>query len=182
MSQVAFFGLLLVCIALHPGYLFSHDEGGISNYGVHAETVAPYTGALGLAAMLVVAAARSVRAPDPVARRFAGGLVSFGVLLALVLASTYPYQHGVALRDVHFAVGTAAICFEAVAACWLVAKVRAEPPDVAACAVELAGVVLAACTVAGVVHLLFASQLVTSGAFGVLLVRSATALRDAPAR
>jgi hypothetical protein len=176
MSQAAFFGLLLVCIGLHPGYLFARNEGGISNFGVHALTVAPFSGAFLACAVLLVAASRATPRTTPEARRFAGGLGSFAGILVVVLVTTYPYQHGVALRDLHFATGAAAICFEAGASAWLVVSLRRGRLDLAAGALELVGVALAACTVAGVLHVLFVSQLVTSAAFGVLLVRACARL------
>jgi hypothetical protein len=183
MSQAAFFGLLFVCICLHPGYLFARNEGGISNFGVHALTVAPFTGAFVAAAWLLAAASRAAPRAVPGSRRFATALAVFAGILLCVVATTYPYQHGDVLRDLHFATGALAIFFEAAVAAWLLVAFDRGPAELAAGAAELVGFVLAMCTVAGVVQALFVSQLVTSAAFGVLLVQACTTIeRRTPTR
>jgi hypothetical protein len=176
MSQAAFFGLLFVCICLHPGYLFSRNEGGISNFGVHAATVAPFTGAFVAAACFLAAASRVAPREVPGARRLATVLAVFAGILVCVLATTYPYQHGLALRDLHFFTGAAAICFEVAVAGWLLATFDRGARELTAAAAALAGFALALLTVVGLVHALFVAQLVTSVAFGVLLVAASTTL------
>jgi uncharacterized membrane protein len=172
MSQAAFFGLLFVCIALHPGYLFARNEGGVSNFGVHAATVVPFTGAFGLCAWLLLLASLAMPRTAPERSRLAIVLAAFAVVLVGVLATTYPYQHGPVLHDVHVATGAAAVCFEAAVAAWLLASFRRDAVDVVAGGVELVGFALAVATVAGALHVLFVSQLLTVGALGVLLVRA----------
>ncbi len=176
LSQLVFFGGILVCILLQPHYLFSANMGGISNYGVHRLTAVPYSVAVGGAALVLALAARATPRPTVTSRHAAAGLWSFSAVLAGVLATTYPYQHGPALKDLHVAVGAVAVGFELIAASWAVATILGDTGDRVVLAIELAGGVLAGCTLAGVVHLLFVSQLVTSGAFGILLVRVATRL------
>jgi hypothetical protein len=180
-SQAAFFGSLFVCIGLHPGYLFSRNEGGLSNFGVHATTVVPFTVAFAGSAWLLAAASRQIPRSTPVARRLAGVLTAVAVVLGCVLVTTYPYQHGVVLRDLHFATGAVAVCVEAVASAWFVAAVSRGPIDVALLCLEAVGVALSVVTVLGVVHALFVSQLVVAGAFGALSVRATATVERARA-
>lgn len=181
MSQLAFFGGIFVCVVIQPHYLFSSNEGGISNYGVHLATAVPYTIAVGGAAVLVGLAARATPVATGGPRRVTQGLWTFAALLVCVLATTYPYQHSRALKDLHIAVGALAVLFEVAAATWAVTTLLDARVDRVALGVEFVGGVLAACTLLGLVHLLFVSQLVTSAAFGVLLVRVAARLEEARA-
>jgi hypothetical protein len=176
LSQLTFFGGIFVCVVLQPHYLFSADEGGISNYGVHLRTAVPYSIALGGTALLVGLTARVTPVVTREGRRVAAGLWAFSILLVCVLATTYPYQHGTALKDLHIVVGGLAVGFEVAAATWAATTILGSVGDRAALIVEFAGGVLAACTLAGLAHLLFVSQLVTSVAFGFLLVRAAVRL------
>ena len=171
-----FFGGILVCIVLEPRYLLSANEGGISNYGVHLRTGVPYSVALGGAAAVLGLTARATPRRTAGARRVRAGLWSFSILLVCVLATTYPYQHGAVLKDLHVAVGTLTVGLEVVAASWVVATILDAVTDRVVLAIELAGGALAAGTLAGLVHLLFVSQLVTSGAFGILVVRTVVRL------
>src|SRR5687768_5459989 len=58
-SQLALAGALAVCVPLMPDFLFSSTMGGVSNYGVHARTVVPYSAGIVISAgLLLTAAAR----------------------------------------------------------------------------------------------------------------------------
>jgi hypothetical protein len=46
-----------VCVAILPHFLFERNEGGISNYGIHASTAVFYTLAFSLSAGLLLRAA-----------------------------------------------------------------------------------------------------------------------------
>jgi hypothetical protein len=52
LGQVGFAFFLAICVAIHPGLVLKVNEGGMSNYGVHAKTAIPYTLALAMAAGL----------------------------------------------------------------------------------------------------------------------------------
>jgi hypothetical protein len=176
LGQATYLAGLGVCLAIRPGYLTSADEGGISNFGVHAVTVVPFTFAfLGAAALLAIAARATVPSND-LERRFAAALWALAAILVVVLASTYGYQRAAWLRALHIDLAIAGTVVQALLACWLVARVRHGVPDFAALVAMTAALALAGCSLAGVVHVLLATQLAGALAFGVLLVRAAATL------
>ena len=63
------------------------------------------------------------------------------------------------------------LCFETAASAWIALAVTGRLVDRVLLGVQVAGLVIAALTLVGVLHLLFLAQLVTSAAFGALLVR-----------
>jgi hypothetical protein len=172
-SQVALFAFLAVCIAIEPAYLFRRNEGGLSNFGVHAATVVPYTLAFLLCAIFLGRAASLVTVVDPTTRAFRTMLLVLACLLVAVLGSTYPYKTSQLLHGVHIAVGVVTVCFESAASIWIALAVAKDRWSLAALCAQLVGLLLAALTFFGQLHVLFAAQLLTSLAFGVLLVRGA---------
>jgi hypothetical protein len=172
-SQIALFFFLAVSIVIEPNYLLSRDEGGLSNFGVHGTTVVPYTLAFLLCAMLVARSASLVDVVDRMTRQFKTMLVTLSWLLLLVLASTYGYKTSQLLHNAHIAVGVVMLCFESAASIWIVVALAREPWSLLALGVQLIGFILAALTFFGQLHLLFVAQLLTSLAFGALLIRSA---------
>jgi hypothetical protein len=175
-SQCCLFFFWAVCIALEPRFLLERDEGGLSNFGVHARTVVPYSLAFLLPALLIARAALAIDEVDTTARRFRRILLALAWLLLAVLVSTYCYKLNVELRDLHIGVAIAMLCFETAASAWIALAVTGRLVDRVLLGVQVAGLVIAALTLVGVLHLLFLAQLVTSAAFGALLVRGALAL------
>ncbi len=174
-SQVAFFGGIAVDLGIEPHYLASRDEGGVSNFGVHASTAAPFTVAFAGSALALVAASRAVP-PGPRDRGVRVALVVVAVALVAAMVTTYPYQHGDALHTLHLAVGAAAMLAEALVAGWLVARLHHDGPDVAGLALVLAGGVLGVLASVGVLRVLLVGQLLESAGLGLLLVRVPGAL------
>ncbi len=175
-SQVIYVTGLAVCLAIRPRYLVSANEGGVSNFGVHAVTVVPYSVGFLVSAGLLVAAARAAVPRGAREARFAASLRALAWILVVVLASTYDYQATAWLRDLHLAIAIAASVVQGLIALWVVARVRRGAGDVVALAALLAALVLAGCALAGWLHVLLAAQLVGTVAFGVLLVRAAAGL------
>ncbi|MGD0054476.1 MAG: hypothetical protein ABSC34_03440 [Acidimicrobiales bacterium] len=175
-GQIGFVLFLVVCVALHPGFVFKANEGGMSNYGIHIKTAAPYTLALGLPALLSYRAARLIGEPDPMARRFQRFLRAYSLLLALTLLSTYIYSLNEALRDVHVVVGAALIILETGGGVWMYTMPSHRRGDGLILTILLVGFVLAALTIVGVLHILFVTQVVTGGAFAFLLVHATQGL------
>lgn len=169
-SQWCLGSMLAVCLAISPHYLVARNEGGMSNFGVHAATVVPFTLAFGGCAVLVSMSASSVPRGSAADSRFAAALRALGLLLGLVVVSTYPYQHGIALRDIHIAVAVVVTCFETVVSAWVAVDLARGRASATLLCVQVAGFVLAALTLTGVLHVLFVSQLLTTAPFGGLLV------------
>lgn len=170
-GQVAFAAFIAVCVALHPGFVLKANEGGISNYGVHAKTWLPYTLALGSASFFSFRGARSVLVHDGRSKRMRLALNAYGTLMALTLVTTYPYRLDIVLKDLHDGVGAVVFVFELVTAAVMV---RALGRRRGVFVVQVAGFVVGAVTFMGGAHLLFLAQVVSGVAYAVILV-SATA-------
>ena len=169
LSQVGFAFFLAICVAIHPGLVLKVNEGGMSNYGVHVKTAVPYTLALAMAAGLTYRAARLMRTTTTPRRNFKVLLRTYSWLTLLTLLTTYGYTLNAALKYVHVAVGVAIIVFESAASLWMY---RALGSLGAVLSVQLLGLGLAALTFFGALHELFLSQILTGGAFAILLIRT----------
>jgi hypothetical protein len=158
-----------ICVALHPGFVLKANEGGISDYGVHLKTAVPYDLALVCAALCAyLAATRASDSPNlrPGLRTV---LLTYATLVALTLASTFGYTLSRPQRDLHVVMGSALTLFEVAATLWMCRERRA---DLSLLLVQLAGFVLGAITLAGVIHLLFVSEVVSGGGFAIALYRT----------
>jgi hypothetical protein len=170
-GQIAFWLFTLMCVGMHPGFVLKSNEGGLSNYGIHVKTFVPYTLALTVTALFSLRAARHLNG-QALDRGLAWVLRSYGVLLLIVLVSTYPYSLNAGLRDVHFTLGIALALAEVVGAAWMFHVARQGPVDVACLAVQWVGLVLLVLTGFSGLHLLFASQITMAAGFGGLLMRA----------
>jgi hypothetical protein len=179
-GQIGFAIFLVVCVALHPGFVFKADEGGLSNYGIHIKTAFAYTLALGLPGLLTYRAVPFFNRSVPVARRFQQFLRAYSVLILLTLLSTYVYSLDVVLRDLHIVIGSALIVLDTLGGVWLYRLRRNVRFDDKLVTALLLGFVLAALTITGLLHILFVSQVVTSGAFAILFVRGAKVVAAMP--
>ncbi|HEV2427336.1 MAG TPA: hypothetical protein VGS61_03840 [Acidimicrobiales bacterium] len=159
-AQASLVAALGLCVALDPRAVTGAHEGGVSNYGVHAATVAWYSLGFALDAALLAWAARGSRGPA----RSALALEAW--LVGATLLSTYPYQHGEPWHGLHVAVGTALVVVQLALSAWL-ARGRAL---VAAAVVEVAGAIIAGVAILGPGHLLFVGQALATLGFAVVLV------------
>ncbi len=177
LSQIAFAFFLAICVAIHPGLVIKVNEGGMSNYGVHAKTVVPYTLALGFASALTYWGARRIPTITTSARRFQALLRAYSWLVLLTLVTTYGYTLNAPLKYVHVTVGVTIIVFESAASLWMYWAVRSLRSVLF---VQLLGFALAALTFFGALHVLFLSQILTGGGFALLLVRACRRLAPSP--
>jgi hypothetical protein len=168
-GQIGFAVFIGVCVAIHPGFVLKANEGGISDYGVHAKTIAPYTVALGLPSVLTYLAARRLVVVSADTRQLRTVLFTYAGLITLTLLSTYPYTLDRTLADVHIAVGAAVTVFESGASLWMYRTVRRYE---VVFAVQLMGLVLGGLTIVGVLHVLFVSEVISGVAFAYLLFRT----------
>jgi len=166
-GQIGFLGFIAVCVALHPGLVLKANEGGMSNYGVHLKTAIPFTLALLSPAALSYRAARAFQPVTRTERHFRTLLRLYSGLIALTLASTYGYTLDRPQKIIHIAVGVAITVFQSVASIWLYGVLRRLRWVLV---VQLAGLAVAALTFFGAVRLLFVTQVVSGGAYAVLLV------------
>jgi hypothetical protein len=175
-GQAGLLFFLLVCVALHPGFVLKADEGGMSNYGVHIKTAGAYTLALGLPLLLSVLALRLTHSDDLHVQRFRQILVAYCWLLVLTLVSTYVYSLNTVLKDLHIVFGSALTAFQTATSVWMYRILRHAAWDRVLFAIQIFGFLLATLTIIGVLHVLFVAEVVSFGAFALLLVHTAKRL------
>lgn len=171
-GEIAFLLFTAISIALHPSFVLKGDEGGLSNYGVHAKTVIPYTLALALLALYNQRAASHLSADDRRSRGIRVVLLSYCTIVSLVLLSTYAYTLNDVLKDLHFGLGTILIIVVCAGSIWMY---RLEPPTAfvtLSLVVQLTGDALTLATVFGVLHMLFLAEMLSNIGFAALLVRT----------
>lgn len=169
MGQLGFAAMLATCVGILPGIAFKRSEVGISNYGVHAPTVVPYT----LAFVATVAGsfgARRALALTDRARVLRAMLAAYAVAMSAVLISTYPYTLDRALRDVHVLIGAVAYVVIVVATVIFIREGQRRTTFAVSCLAVTAGTVISAVTIVGTWHLLFIGQVVTFIGFSGVLV------------
>jgi len=169
LGQFSFLVFLSVSVALHPGFVFKVEEGGISNYGIHLKTVIPYSLAFLLCSYFSYRAARLYRSSDAITQRLRYLLYVYSGLLLVTLLSTYGYKLNVGLKDAHIAIGVAAITFELVASVWIYIQLRGAW-DTVFVVLQVAGSAVAGLTVLGALHLLFLGQALADVGFALLLI------------
>jgi hypothetical protein len=168
-GQIAFAALIALCVTLHPGLVLKVNEGGMSNYGVHAKTAAPYCVALLVPVVLCADVSRRAVATSVPSRRFIAMLRTYSGLLFLVLITTFPYTLNTGLKDLHVGAGILITLFESATSIWMY---RAIHTLRTALVLQFFGLGLAILTFVGALHVLFVSQLVTGVPFAILLVRT----------
>lgn len=167
LGQVGLAVLIAACVALRPGLVLRANEGGISNFGVHATTVVFYSLALGLPAVFSALAARRLGDTHDRVHQLRTTLLCYSALITLTLVSTYPYRLDAALTDLHDALGIILTVFESLVSVWMCHVLGRFRLVLAA---QLAGLLLGGLTMIGVLHLLFVSEMISGFAYACLLV------------
>ena len=161
LSQLSLLVGLGICLAIIPTFLFAHDQGGTSNYGVRLATVVPYTLGLLLCGVCIVRAASLTPRSPTTLLHYRRALYTLAVLVFVVLASTYPYKIDTTLKDVHLVAGTLLLSFELAMSVWLVLALFRDWINVLALSLQAVGCALALVTLIGDLHVLFVAQLVS---------------------
>ena len=178
LAQLSLFIFLAICFVLIPHFLLEPNEGGVSNYGTYAKTVVPYTLGFGLCGVLTILASRSL--PRMIARRrtLRWVFLVLGVLYLVVLLSTYPYRLNHMFDVIHIYLGTALVLYSTALSIWLTFALLRSRVTFVLLACELVGFILSVLTFLGHLHVLFVAEILTSAAFGTLLVRSTSDIRS----
>jgi hypothetical protein len=171
-GELYFLFFTAVSVALHPGFVLKRDEGGMSDYGLHVKTAVTYTLALGLLALYSRRAALFYTGSDERSRRLRLLLQTYCFVVSSVLLSTYFYSLNLALKDLHFACGTALVVVVGVASLWMYGLWPPSPGVRLLLLIQLTGDALALLTSVGAVHVLFLSEIVSNVGFACLLVRT----------
>jgi len=169
------FGFTLLCVLLMPHFLLERNEGGVSNYGLYAKTVVPYTLAFGLCGLLTLWSARFMAKEN---RAFGMALAGLGILLIAALLSTYPYKVNDTFNTIHVDIGTALAFVELGLGIWFTLFLARDIKNILFLAIQIIGFVLGILTHFGVIHILFVTEMLTSVAFGIILVRTASQLTE----
>lgn len=159
---------LLVCSVIMPEFFFS--EAGVSNYGVYARTVVPYSVALLGAALLTWRATRKLSGQGDNSELVLG-LCIYAILLVLMMLSTYPYQLSPILDGVHRLIGTVLMLWMLGFGWWLVQR----HPSRASCVMfagAFVGSLVSYLSVVGLLWSLFAGQVMAVAAFGALVTHT----------
>lgn len=172
-GQIFFVVFIGVCVALHPGIVLKWNEGGVSNYGIHLKTALPYTLALALLAIYSRKAAVLYPKSDLVTRGLRRVLTAYGVIVIVMLFSTYVYSLNHVLRDIHIGFGTVLITFESFAAIWMLVHSRRRTLDSLYLATQIVGALLALVTIVGVLHVLFLAEMLANTGFACILTHTA---------
>lgn len=180
-GQICFGVFIVVCVALHPGFVLKWNEGGISDYGAHLETALPYTLALLGLAEFSRRAASFYRRNDPNTRRLRRVLYAYSAIVLAMLVSTYVYTLNRDLRDLHFGLGTVLILFEAASSLWMFQLFRRFVWDGAFLSMNIVGSALCVATIVGELHVLFLAEMLTGAGFAGLLIHTSRCLSSAAA-
>jgi hypothetical protein len=167
-GQACLYAGLLVCVAIRADGLGANS--GVSYYGVHRETVLPYTFTLVAPALLTWRGLRSAAAasPSPVRiRRSAGSLaaLSFGVALT-------PYSLNGLFDWLHTILGAALFVLQLALAWQLLRWTGGDLVITGLYAAQLTGAVIGAIYVLPEHGFLIQGELVFQVAFGALLIRA----------
>ncbi len=171
-GELAFLFFTGVSVALHPGFVLKWNEGGMSDYGLHLKTAVPYTLALALLVLFSRRAALLYADGDRRSRRLSLLLQLYCTILLSVLLSSYVYSLNVVLKYVHYVLGTSLIVLVTVASVWLFELWPRSTWNQLLLFVQLSGDVLALLTGLGVVHFLFAAEILANVGFEALLIRT----------
>jgi hypothetical protein len=173
LSQLCLGLSVIICLILIPHFLFSTNEGGMSNYGVHLKTVIPYSLGLVLTSFYSVLAALSIKDKTSILRRL---LFGYALALLLVLITTYGYKTNVILKNTHIAVTIVFFWFELGSSAWMVRRFLSDKINIGLVILQVVGLILGSLTFFGSLHLLFVAQLLTIVPFGLVLVRSSAGI------
>jgi hypothetical protein len=162
---------VLLSISLHPGFVLKRDEGGFSNYGIHAKTVIPYSLTYLGCVFFTLLAVKCLPEIGHDTKVLTTLLRSYALICFLLLVSTYGYSLNSPLKDIHGAIGLIAMAFDPAASVWLFLRTNKSGWDRAWLGIEAAGVVLGVIDIIDIAHVLFAAQAVVALGFGFLLAR-----------
>ncbi len=157
-GQSVFVGGLVACVALSPHLVLKASEVGVSNFGVHATTVVPYSVAFVGSVIGLARAALRVHRP------YAGAFVACALCYGAALVTTFPYHVDPGLKDLHDATGIVTMVVSFALGVVALAHERRLAPVLA---LHLGGLAVGLLTLIGAWHLLFLAQVATSVAFSV---------------
>jgi hypothetical protein len=167
LSQVALFGLILVCTLIIPSV--TEHNGGVSNFGDHASTIVPYIASFALCMVFLVMATTTLRTIPGCPPVYALHLVVIAALDLCVLVSTFPRKINATFADIHDYLGVSLYVYELGLSVWFVVR-QTTRATVSTVAIECVGSAIALLSLLGAMHLLFYGQIIGAVGFGLALI------------
>jgi hypothetical protein len=175
-GQVLLFVAIAICTILMPQFFFSTDQGGMSNYGLHARTSPFFIVGFAGCAFLTCLAALSLPRAIPHYSELRVSLLIVGVLGLLMAVTTFTYKLNPMLNVLHVRGAQFLALLEAVISTWYVRRLVKDHINRIAYGVLLIGLVVGIFTVLGALHLLFTAEFLASLGFGIVAVHTVDAL------
>ena len=175
-GQLSLFIFLFISFLLTPHFLLSTNEGGVSNYGLYAKTVVPYTLGLGLCGVLTIISAHYLPRKVRSYKTLKWSITILGVLYLIILFSTYPYKINATFNAIHIWAGFSLLLAEMIIGSWFGFRINPDRKNLGLLVLLYLGLSVGVITFFGLVHALFICQLIIAVAFGVLLIRTTKAL------
>lgn len=169
-SQILLALTIVVCTILMPQFLFSTDQGGVSNYGVQSNTLWVFTlGFIGCGSLIVAGAATL---PQKTYHRASlrGALLVVGILTLLVALTTYTYKINNFFDLLHVYSAVALFIAQVPITFWFYMLSKNKKRDTKLLAIFILGFALSVLTFFGLIHVLFIAEVLTIFSFGALMV------------
>jgi len=166
LGQINLFGWLLLSSALASSVVI--NNGGVSNYGNHYNTVVFYSIAFLADAIYIYLAAESLMLMNRRFKYLARYLNILCVLLLMVFVSTFPRRFGVIFSDIHDNVSKALFGYEFLLAVWLVYKLPTLS-TIGYASIMTIGSLIGLLSSMHIMNLMFVGQMVGALGFGLLL-------------
>jgi hypothetical protein len=171
LSIASLAGGMLACCLIVPEYFLG--PGGVSNYGADRRTIVPYTAGFLAASGFAYAAARHYPRDTPRTAAVSRGITLFAVLLALTMASTFPYQLAPLYYWIHAAIGSLLMGWLVLFGAWLALAENRNVLTLLLLAALVVASSVAAYSFFGPGRLLSHGQVGAVLAFGLLLIAQA---------
>jgi hypothetical protein len=177
-SQIVLAVSVVVCTIILPQFLFSRDQGGMSNYGVNSETIIPFTIGFAGAGILICYAAWVLPQKTAHFKSLRFTLWLIGLLCLVLVATTYAYKLNHVLDLVHVYSAQFLALVEAVVGVWYARRLVKDRKNQILLGIFWFGFALGLLTVGGVLHVLFVAEALTAFSFGAIMVHTVYALTN----
>lgn len=163
--------MIAVCIAISPHYLFTRNEGGISNFGTHASTVVFYSLAFLWSAGCLWRAAQSLPTTNSY-KVLKLVFITSAISLLIELVTTYSYKINAIYDQLHLIANVWYALFVLASSCWVALAFRFNWRNIFLLGCVLLSLVLMAQVLFGKLHILMVTQLLLSTFVGLLFASS----------
>lgn len=167
---------LLACLIVVPRYLFSFDQGGVSNYGTESQTKWLFTAGFSAATIGTLSAA--IALPRSSTRRLQLRLIliMLAVLYLFVMMSTFSYKLNPSLRQLHEQAAFVLFGGMLFTTIWLRFVALKDAYTNQVFKFFCASLVLGVLNFLGVLHVLFVIEVAGGIAFAILLTHGLRSL------